>query len=350
MSNLPILVFDFDDTLINTTRQDNKIHPLASLYVFASSSQNTFNPVYDEDTRNRFFRSHGMEISIAIDEPIDLTPLLNQYLINKVLIPAARLRDQGKIGAILILSNTTVKKQLTWFDQYILNLTGSVGQFQSLRKEGKDINSKPFNNGKARSWQHFETSIIDWEDKQYFFDYIMERNNRARGDLTFIEPSNTRCLGSSCTGSKSGNDWSWSRKTYEHVAHMTKKLGIMAPRNIFFFDDLSPTIESHHPMADDLKEKYVHIRSKESEGEVRDGYGVSDTYDYTGKSIKLTTNTIPYEDATVYPQALLDILAEARTVNLTLPMYANLQGGKRRRITKHKKTLKRRQARSRRRL
>lgn len=347
-NNLPVLVFDFDDTLINTTPEPHKIHPLASLYVSASSRQNTFNPVYDKATKDRFFGSHGIEFSIPIDAPIDLKPLLNHYLINKVLIPAARLRDQGKIGAILILSNTTVKKQLTWFDQYMLNLTGSVGQFQSLRKEGKDINSKPFNNGRTAKWQNLPTSRIDWEDKPYFFDYIMERNNRARGDLTLIEPSKIGCSGLSCTGSNAENDLAWSRKTTEHVKHMTKKLGIMDPRNIFFFDDLSPTIERRHPMADELKGKYVHIRSKEPGGEVRDGYGVLDKYDYTGNTIKLTTETVAYEDATVYPQALLDILAEASTpanVRLNLRAAENdapLAGGKRRRITKHKKTLKRR--------
>jgi hypothetical protein len=351
MANLPVLVFDFDDTLINTKTKDGKTHPLAFAYSVASMSQNIFNPVYDELTRERILAKHGMELSTPIGEPIDLTPLLNQHLIQKVLIPAARLREQGKIRAILILSNTALKTQLTWFDQYMLNNTGSVGQFGVLRKGDQANNSKPFNNGKARSWQYFDTSTIDWEDKQYFFDYMMERNNRARGDLTFVNASKSGCFGLSCTGTKSQHDW--TRKTIQHVTHMTKKLGIPTPTNVFFFDDLSPTYGFYHPVAGDLKEKYVHILSKEPEGDVRDGYGVVDTYDYTGNSIKVTSNTIPYEDATVYPQALLNLLAEANpaNVNVTFRSLANAQvGGKRRRITKHKKTLKRRQARSRRRL
>jgi hypothetical protein len=357
MANLPVLVFDFDDTLINTKREDGNTHPLALVFFFASRKQNTFNPVYDENTKKVFQQTYSMELSTPIGEPIDLSPLLNQHLINKVLIPAARLRDQGKIGAILILSNTTVKKQLTWFDQYMLILTQSVGQFQSLRHQGKANNSKPFNNSQNTGrWQDDRSSRIDWEDKQYFFDYIMERNNRARGDLTLINSSSMGCLGLSCTGSNSGNHLAWTRKRIEHVDYITRKLGIPARKNVFFFDDLSPTIEFHHPVADYLKEKYVHIRSRHpTNGSVRDGYGVFDDYT-SGQPNKLSTIT-PYEDATVYPQALLDILAEASTpanVGLNLRAAANALepavGGKRRRITKHKKTLKRRQARSRRRV
>lgn len=346
MANLPVLVFDFDDTLINTKLEDGNTHPLALAYMYASGKQNTFNPVYDENTKKALQQTYSMELSTPIGEPIDLTPLLNKHLINKVLIPAARLREQGKIGGILILSNTTIKKQLTWFDQYMLNLTGSVGQFQSLRHQGKANNSRPFNNSKnTGSWQHVITSRIDWEDKQYFFDYIMERNNRARGDLTFVKPPKSGCLGFFCKVDKTALDW--TRKTIQHVAHMTTKLGIPAPRNVFFFDDLSPTIEFHHPVADYLKEKYVHIRSRRpDDGPVRDGYGVFDMYDRSGQFLKLSTMTA-YEDATVYPQALLDLLdtASPANVSVTLRAAANALepavGGKRRRITKHKKTLKR---------
>lgn len=371
-NNLPVLVFDFDDTLINTKREDGNTHPLALAYMIASTKQNTFNPVYDEDTRQTILKKHRMELSTPIDQPIDLTPLLNHHLIKKVLIPAALLRKQGKIGAILILSNTALKTQLTWFDQYMLINTDSVGQFGVLRKGGQENNSKPFGNGIARSWQYLPTSIIDWEDKQYFFDYMMERNNRARGDLTFVNiASKSGCFGLSCISSKppqdNKKDMTWIRKTIKHVTYMTSKLGIPAPRNVFFFDDLSPTNEFHHPIADDLKEKYVHIRSKapDSSSE-RDGYGVFDKYDihedaFDDRILKLS-EMIQYEDATVYPQALLNLLAEANpaNVNVTLRLPENAAnaanalepavGGKRRRITKHKKTLKRRQARSRRRL
>lgn len=348
-NNLPVLVFDFDDTLINTTTKDGNTHPLAFAYSAASMSQKLLNPVYDVHTRLKILEKYHVELYTQTGKPIDLTPLLNQHLINKVLIPAARLRDQGKIGAILILSNTALKTQLTWFDQYMLDNTGSVGKFGVLRKGGQANNSKPFNNGKARPWQYVGTSIIDWEDdKQYFFDYIMERNNRVRGDLTFVNATKPGCFGLSCTGSTSQYDW--TRKTIHHVTHMTKKLGIPTPTNVFFFDDLSPKHSFYHPIAGDLNKKYVHILSKEPEGEVRDGYGVVDTYDNTGISIK------PYEDATVYPQALLTLFAEANQANVSvnLPSPEKVQnltvGGKRRRITKHKKTLKRRQARSRRRL
>jgi len=358
-NNLPVLVFDFDDTLINTKTKDGKTHPLTIAYSVTSMSQDTFNPVYDDLTRQRILAKHGIELSTPIDQPIDLTPLLNQHLIQKVLIPAATLREQGKIGAILILSNTALKTQLTWFDQYMLDKTGYVGQFQSLRKEGKDINSKPFNNGEARSWQYPPTSIIDWEDKQYFFDYIMERNNRARGDLTFVNVSKSGCLELSCTGTKSKHDW--TRKTIQHVTYMTKKLGIPTPTNVFFFDDLSPTYRFYHPVAGDLKEKYVHILSKEPGGEVRDGYGVSDKYDihedaFDDRILKLS-EMIPYEDATVYPQALLNLLAEANPENISVN-FRDLEnaprpavGGKRIRIrmTKNKKMHKKRQSRSRRR-
>lgn len=177
----------------------------------------------------------------------------------------------------------------------------------------------------------------------------MERNNRVRGDLTFVNATKPGCFGLSCTVTTSQYDW--TRKTIQHVAYMTSKLDIPAPRNVFFFDDLSPTYNFHHPIADDLNNKYVHIRSKAPDGSSeRDGYGVVDTYDNTGISIK------PYEDATVYPQALQTLLAEANQANdsVKLPSLGNVpkptDGGKRRRITKHKKTLKRRQARSRRRL
>ena len=370
-NNLPVLVFDFDDTLINTNREDDNTHPLALAYMIASTRQSTFNPVYDEYTRKIILQKNGMEISTPIGQPIDLTPLLNQHLIKKVLIPAALLRKQGKIGAILILSNTSLKTQLTWFDQYMLNKTHSVGQFGVLLKGGQENNSKPFGNGIARSWQYLPTSIIDWADKQYFFDYMMERNNRARGDLTFVNASNSGCFGLSCILSKppqdNKKDMTWTRKTIQHVVHMTKKLGILAPRNVFFFDDLSPTNEFHHPIAGDLKNKYVHIRSKAPDGSSeRDGYGVFDKYDrhedaFDDRILKLS-EMIPYEDATVYPQALLKLLEEANPENVNVIIRspenaanaANAPGpavgGKRRRITKHKKTLKRRQARSRRRL
>lgn len=366
-NNLPVLVFDFDDTLINTKREDGNTHPLALAYMIASTKQSTFNPVYDDNTKSYLQKNHGIELSTPIDQPIDLTPLLNQHLIQKVLIPAATLREQGKIGAILILSNTALKTQLTWFDQYMLDKTGYVGQFQSLRKEGKDINSKPFNNGEARSWQYPPTSIIDWEDKQYFFDYIMERNNRARGDLTFVNASKSRCLGLSCISSKppqdNKKDMTWTRKTIQHVTYMTRKLDILAPRNVFFFDDLSPTptYAFYHPVAGDLKEKYVHILSKGPEGEVRDGYGVFDKYDihedaFDDRILKLS-EMIPYEDATVYPQALLNLLAEANPANVSVNFRAPENalepavGGKRIRIrmTKNKKKHKKRQSRSRRR-
>jgi hypothetical protein len=363
-NNLPVLVFDFDDTLINTKREDGKTHPLALAYMIASTRQSKFNPVYDHLTRQIILEKHGMELSTPIGQLIDLTPLLNQHLIEKVLIPAATLREQGKIGAILILSNTALKTQLTWFDQYMLDKTGSVGQFGVLRKGVQANNSKPFNNGTARSWQYFETSTIDWEDKQYFFDYIMERNNRARGDLTFVNASKLRCLGLSCISSKppqdNKKDMTWTRKTIQHVTYMTSKLDILAPRNVFFFDDLSPTNEFHHPIADDLKEKYVHIRSKaRGSSSERDGYGVFDKYDihedaFDDRILKLS-EMIPYEDATVYPQALLNLLAEANPANVSVNFRAPENaleppvGGKRRRITKHKKTLKRRQSRSRRR-
>ena len=353
-NNLPVLVFDFDDTLINTKREDGNTHPLALAYMIASTKQSTFNPVYDDNTKSYLQKNHGIELSTPIDQPIDLTPLLNQHLIQKVLIPAATLREQGKIGAILILSNTALKTQLTWFDQYMLINTSSVGQFGVLRKGDQENNSKPFRNGIARSWQYPPTSIIDWEDKQYFFDYIMERNNRARGDLTFVNVSKSGCLELSCTGTKSKHDW--TRKTIQHVTYMTSKLDILAPRNVFFFDDLSPTptYAFYHPVAGDLKEKYVHILSKGPEGEVRDGYGVVDTYDDTGK---VTSKTIPYEDATVYPQALLNLLAEANPANVSVNFRAPENalepavGGKRIRIrmTKNKKKHKKRQSRSRRR-
>lgn len=360
-NNLPVLVFDFDDTLINTKREDRNTHPLALAYMIASTKQSTFNPVYDDNTKSYLQKNHGMELSTPIGKPIDLTPLLNQHLIQKVLIPAALLREQGKIGAILILSNTALKTQLTWFDQYMLNNTSSVGQFGVLRKGVQANNSKPFNNGTARSWQYPPTSIIDWEDKQYFFDYIMERNNRARGDLTFVNASKSGCLGLNCKGTKSKHDLTWTRKTIQHVTYMTSKLDIPAPRNVFFFDDLSPTNEFHHPIADDLKEKYVHIRSKaRGSSSERDGYGVFDKYDihedaFDDRILKLS-EMIPYEDATQYPEELMKLLAEANPANVSVnfrdPENALEPpvGGKRRRITKHKKTLKRRQARSRRRL
>lgn len=338
------------------------MHPLASAYMSASISQNTFNPVYDQSTKDYLKGKYSMELSTNIGDLIDLTPLLNQHLIQKVLIPAAKLREQRKIGAILILSNTTIKTQLTWFDEYMYKLTKSAGQFQSLLNNLNETNSKPLNrNQKPGNWQHFDTSIIDWEDKKYFFDYIMERNNRARGDLTFVKPPlpNLGCLGGLCIFSPKvkvvKNPLDWSRKTIGHVTHITRKLGIRDPRNIFFFDDLSPTNELHHPVADDLKEKYVHIRSKAPDGRSeRDGYGVIDTYEIEEGSSYLKTMT-PYKDATVYPQSLLYLLETAtpKNVGKNLRVAENslpTVGGKRRRITKHKKTMKRRQARSRRRL
>lgn len=138
-NNLPVLVFDFDDTLINTTTKDGNTHPLAFAYSAASMSQKLLNPVYDVHTRLKILEKYHVELSTPIGEPIDLTPLLNQHLIQKVLIPAARLRDQRKIGAILILSNTALKTQLTWFDQYMLDNTGSVGNLEYFAKEARQI-------------------------------------------------------------------------------------------------------------------------------------------------------------------------------------------------------------------
>jgi hypothetical protein len=122
-----VLVFDLDQTLIDTEKDFNGI--MTSLQDKSLTVE---------------------EFIKAIHEKID--PLLNKALIEKVLRPASKLRKTGQVSAILMLSNNSRYS-------YAANVSYAI-------QESLDDQSKFHDESNNRFY--------------YFFDYIMIRTHASR--------------------------------------------------------------------------------------------------------------------------------------------------------------------------
>jgi hypothetical protein len=146
-----------------------------------------------DNTRKGLFLVFDLDETIAnITQPVRLNPK-----IVDILIRASSLRGNG-VEAICLLTNNSDKSYITYIDNILLEITGSVGRYGTLVDD-------------------------DMPQKEYFFDYIASRNHPIR-----VKNCNSGDF--QCT------------KQYIEIKRIAEKLGYnytqdeLMPR-LYFFDD-----------------------------------------------------------------------------------------------------------------
>ena len=173
-------------------------------------------------------------------EYLALPGIMNQRILDKIIVPAAKLRSEGKIAAILVLSNNGMPAYIAAVCEYIAHyVRNEIGP----QKPGRFRNVRPNTNKTVE------------KISEYFFDYVMTRDTDGRDDVR-------------------GNPV----KRLEDVAKMLRFLGLSTydlRSRTFMFDDLRG-----HQIQSELGPNYILIRSDKG---ADDGYkfGSKDITDYS---------------------------------------------------------------------
>ena len=175
----------------------------------------------------------------ATRDYLALPGIMNQRILDEVIVPAAKLRSEGKIAAILVLSNNGMPAYIAGVCDYIAKyVENEIGP----QKLGRFRNARRSNNATVE------------RIPEYFFDYIMTRDTDGR-------------VGG-------GNPL----KRLEDVANMLRFLGLSTydlKSRTFMFDDLRG-----HQIQSELGRNYILIRSNKG---AEDGYkaGSKEITDYS---------------------------------------------------------------------
>jgi len=173
-----VLVFDLDNTLIDTTIE---LMRLSEDFIYNR----------DQYSEEEFFKDN-------------IDPVINHKLIREVLESAVKLR-KGKVDAIVLLTNNSSVNYATTISMYLYNLFNKLG-YENAEGEFESIREDP-----VKGDPRFPGGSI-----KHFFDYIMLANHPSRP--------------------KSPNP----PKRLEDVEFMMRSLGKSTDnliRRIFFFDD-----------------------------------------------------------------------------------------------------------------
>jgi len=176
----------------------------------------------------------------ATRDYLALPGIMNQRILDEVIVPAAKLRSEGKIAAILVLSNNGMPAYIAGVCDYIAKyVENEIGR------------QKP---GRFRNARRNTNATVE-RIPEYFFDYIMTRDTDGR-------------VGGG------GNPL----KRLEDVDYMMRILGLSTydlRSRTFMFDDLRG-----HQIQSELGRNYILIRSNKGSN---DGYkaGSKEITDYS---------------------------------------------------------------------
>jgi len=234
-----VLVFDLDNTIIDTDLE-------------------LMNAVIDISTP-------------LVEREALIDAALNKKLLDEVLRPAAKLRDDGtnKVNAILLLTNNSSEEYVSLVSSYIAKILKSEGAFESVRAN------------RVKGSPGIPASLHG-----LFFDYIMVRQHPNRSQIPVAESTGPI-----------------PAKRIADIRQMLNYLGMPIndlERRTFFFDDsLNP-----HELLRELSGKgypghYVFIRQNEGS---ESGYakGSPDVTDYSGV-IKAFTEGVPFVRQSLAP-------------------------------------------------
>ena len=179
-----VLVFDLDNTLIDTT---DDLMRSAELLM-----PNISDPAFQTVQKEELYRK--------------IDPLVNSKLFTEVLKPAVELRSQ-KIDAIILLTNNLSTNYASAISMYMYDLFNSEGQFETIRAD--PVKGDP---------------RITGPPVKHFFDYIMVRDHISRPKSSYPPYSPKRLV------------------DVKLMLHYLGKPTINLARRLFFFDDYINTV------------------------------------------------------------------------------------------------------------
>ena len=173
---------------------------------------------------------------------------LNRRLLDTVIYPAAKLRETGKVSAIIMLTNNSSAG-------YIAGVSKTIYDYITRKFEENQVRVTPITKGifgetdarKRRFYPVQGPDVDEIPNNEYFFDYIATRLSDGRvGDP--------------------GNPF----KRLEDVANIMHKLGKSTEHlesRVFMFDDMKSHIISRQL---DPRSNYIHIKAR-NEATMREG-------------------------------------------------------------------------------